>query len=205
VEGSNPDGSQERIEVMVTQVQQARAALLDADTLLVKQQQENAFLLSQKTDSSRQVSEARRLVDTSLLPNTKGAANLAKTQPFDYESEQSHQKFAAAFQSVQGQMKLLNGCAELLENASHSRDGGSQTLMKSSMDLCTRTKMFNEAIVQMEGKVTERCLVRSVGIAFLLQRLKRCLVGSVGIAFLLQDLGSRWGRRRSCPPAQWTC
>jgi hypothetical protein len=152
---ANSDGLEKKIQNLVEQIQQTRLLSLDADTSLVTQRQENAFLLSRKTDSSRHVNEARHLVETYLLPNDKGAAELAETQPLDYESEQNRRKFAAIAISVWSQMKVLNDRCELLQTASNSTEEGPRELLQGIMDLYTKTKMFDEAIGRIEGKVSE--------------------------------------------------
>lgn len=150
---AEPEDLRSIIQTMVEQIQQLRVALLDIDTLLVEQKQKNAFLMSRKTDASRQIHEARRLVETNLLPNDNRAENLDEAPPLDYESEQCRRKFAATAAFVRGQMKLLSDRVKLLQSASNS--SGNRALLLDIMALFEKTKFFKETTKRIEGKVSE--------------------------------------------------
>jgi Ca2+-binding EF-hand superfamily protein/uncharacterized membrane protein YgcG len=153
-EATDPNKFDKRIEKLVGSIQVFRLACIDIDAALSKQSQENAFLLSRKTDASRQTNEARRLIDEHLIQKGKGASNVAETQPLDFESEQRRRSYAASAMQVSGQIKRVNESAKMLESSCSSTKAGTTALLTSLMDCYKKSRAFEQTLFRIDSKIT---------------------------------------------------
>jgi hypothetical protein len=147
------DDMESKISRLVEKVQYARLELLSADSRLVQRKEKSMFLLSRKTDASRQVQEAKRLVE-SRSSSGPGSSTLAESQPLDYESEQNRRKFAVGARSLNEQINLLQKRIDLLSLASDFPENPSP-VFEAVMGLFTDTKKLDVPIQRVENKLAE--------------------------------------------------
>ena len=146
-------GWKEKIEAVAEKIHQTRHVLLNIDSTLTLRKQDNAFLLSRKTDSLRQVHAAKLLVETNFSADKNSASQVAENQPLDYESEQTRRKFATSAISLKSRMQLLGERTKLAENAHLSKEAGSRSLLQVCSELYTRTKRFDEVVLRVEERI----------------------------------------------------
>lgn len=142
-----------KIGRLVGKVQQMRLDLLGADSSLIQRKERSMFLLSRKTDASRQVQAAKQLVE-SRSSTGPGSATLAESQPLDYESERNRRKFAVGARSVKDQIDVLQSRIDLLSSVSDFPENPS-LVFQAVMGLYTDTKELDGPIQRMENKLAE--------------------------------------------------
>jgi Ca2+-binding EF-hand superfamily protein len=154
VEASLDDNElQQEIEDLATHIEQERSNILNLDDSIRKNRGETAFLLSRKTDSSRQIDEARKMIQEINLPNT-GTESVVDTQGLDQESETKRRRFAASSRSIVRQMTLVRERVDLLEATSDDDHVyGKHKLLQGVMNLYKRSKYFEEVSSRIRGKI----------------------------------------------------
>ena len=138
-----------KISSLVEKRENSRSLLISIETQLIHQKENGAFLLSRKTDSSRQVTEAER-----LLASRSDTGDLAANQPLDFESEQNRRRFAVSARSINARMKLLKDRVGLLSSA-NEYPHDLAPLLQATVDLYSNTKSINGTLRRLEGKVNE--------------------------------------------------
>jgi hypothetical protein len=132
------------IEEFAIQVEQERSKLLNVDDSLGNNRAETAFLLSRKTDSSRQIDVANKIVQEIKLSNNEGTESVAGSQALDQESETQRRRFAASSRSLVRKMALATERAELLEATSNDQGDGQRGVLQGVMNIYKRSKKFEE-------------------------------------------------------------
>ena len=143
------------IEKFVEHVQSVRLACLDADEGNVSQRKVNAFLLSRKTDATRQVSEARRFLDEI----TSNDGKFIESQPLDFESEQRRRQLAADLMNARLQMILQERRSSVLEQHQASPDAGVMSVLQEVMKFYDDCKNFDQSVGRLERKLSRRPLL----------------------------------------------
>lgn len=138
-----------KIQSVVDRVQNHRASLIAIGTSVARQRQTNAYLLSRQVDTERQITEAKRLVDSESGEKLK----LAETLPLDYESEVNLRRFAASSRGISETLKLADKRLEMLETATSSRRDCSILLGRNILDQAARTDAFEQVIDRINKKL----------------------------------------------------
>ena len=145
---------QQSISKMTEEIQRVRLQFLDFDDSLGKQRQENALLLSRKTDASRQVAHSTQIIKEHLTPGTNGQS-LAKDQPLDAESERRRREMNANVTLVKGQIDMVTERSDLLERCttSSSTGHGSKAILTSVMKCYQKSNKTDHQIKAIESKI----------------------------------------------------
>jgi hypothetical protein len=148
---------EQHISSVVENIQRVRLSCLDTDDMLTNQLKENAFLLSRKTDATRQAKEARRLLDENDLARNGMPSKFTETQPLDFESERRRRQLAASAMYVKEKIGILNERAELLKKCSapDESETGTQELLRSIMALFDHCKSFDQSLFRVEEKLSD--------------------------------------------------
>ena len=136
----------DEIEAFAVQTENERSKLLNLDNSLGENRADTAFLLSRKTDASRQVDAASKIVQDIKLSHAEGTQSIAGSQALDQESETKRRKFAAYSRRIVRKKKLAMERAELLEGTIHDpADSRHRLLLNGVLHLYMRSKAFEEA------------------------------------------------------------
>ncbi|KAL3915490.1 MAG: hypothetical protein SGILL_005628 [Bacillariaceae sp.] len=119
---------QDEIEKLQSVTQQARAKLLDVDASLSGRKKELAFLLSRRTDVSRQIEEARKLIES--VTQDSSASNLVENQPLDRSSEQTRRQIKAEMLYLKKRLSHAEWRINLLEKAGNDHEDCNQILCR---------------------------------------------------------------------------
>ena len=141
------------IEDLATQMQQERSNLSNIDGFVRRNRGQIAFLLSRKTDSSRQIDAARKMIKEIKLPNMNTESSVIDTQGLDQESEMKRREFAALSRSIVRQLGLIRERIALIEATNVDFATGQNKLLESVMNLYTRSKKFDEVSSRVQGKI----------------------------------------------------
>lgn len=148
------DKLQCNIEKLVKQTNYERSKLLDVDECLRKSRTDSAFVLSRKTDASRQVEETAKLLETIKLSG-EGSASIANSQPLDNESERDRRKLTASARLCVRRTAVLRGRAEMVEAASADPQKGYLALLEQMMALFKESQHFEQICSRIEGKIAD--------------------------------------------------
>eukprot|EP00934_Nitzschia_sp_Nitz4_P001622 Nitzschia sp. Nitz4//scaffold174_size87051//15924//18392//NITZ4_005101-RA/size87051-protein2genome-gene-0.120-mRNA-1//1//CDS//3329538848//1622//frame0 len=152
--GKKDEQVAKKLSGFVSKMQQCRIDLVGIEATLLNQKDRAVFLLSRKTDSSRQVSGAAKLVETNSVA-ARDAGELAKEQPLDLESESNRRRFATGARAMFEQMKTLDSRMNLLESVASGDDTNGTEVLRGVMSLYEGTKQLNLPIKRMETRVQE--------------------------------------------------
>ena len=145
----------EEIESFAIQTENERSKLLNLDDSLGKNRSETAFLLSRKTDATRQVDAANKIVQEVKLSNAEGTQSIAGSQALDQESEAQRRKFAASSRSVVRKTALIAERAELLEGTLNDPTNNHRCLLNGVLTLYQRSKGFEEVTSRITSNVDQ--------------------------------------------------
>ena len=147
------DPLQDAIEQLVGYVNKLQSACADSDRNLSLNAQRSAFLLSRKTDISRQVAEARRFVDAS---GSSGASDILTTQPLDRDSETLKRQLSTQCIHVKKLITTLEERLTLLTGICSSDAHKARTnLLQALVKAFQKTKLFQEESIRIDRKVQE--------------------------------------------------
>ena len=152
------DPMQDAIEGLVGYVTKLQSVCSECDQLISMNAQHSAFLLSRKTDISRQVTEARRFVDTSISSQggVGGASDILASQPLDRDSEMRKRQLSTQYMQVK---KLITNLEERLKLitgiCSADAHDGRVNLLKTMMTSYNKAKLFAEESDRINRKVVE--------------------------------------------------
>jgi len=176
---------QHKIEDLATHIQQERLILLNLDDSIRENRGETAFFLSRKTDSSRQIDAARKMIREIKLLDMDAESSVVYTQGLDQESETKRRRFAASSRSIVRQMALARERVELLEATSDGHFYGKQKLLQGVLNLYKRSKYFKKV----SSRIQEKINVASRFLPFN-QRAKRVGTGQSTYALETQSFKS---------------
>jgi Ca2+-binding EF-hand superfamily protein len=144
---------QSNTEELVKLTNHERTKLLNVDDSLRKSQAESVFILSRKTDSSRQVDDAAKLVEIMKVSDGLGSSSLFDTQPLDNQSEKDRRRIVAAARHCARRTAMLRGRAEMVEACSSDTKHGYRALLEQTMALFKESKSFDHTQSRIEAKV----------------------------------------------------
>jgi len=186
VEASLDDNElQQEIEDLATQIQQERLIILNLDDSIRKNRGDTAFLLSRKTDSSRQINAARKMIKEIKLLDLGAESSVVYTQGLDQESETKRRRFEASSLSIFRQMALVRERVELLEATSDGHFNGKRKLLEGVLNLYKRSKYFKTV----SSRIQEMINVASKTVPFN-HRAKRVGTGQSTYALETQSFKS---------------
>jgi len=186
VEASLDDNElQHEIEDLATHIQKERLILLNLDDSIRKNRGDTAFLLSRKTDSSRQIDAARKMIKEIKLLDMGAESSVVYTQGLDQESETKRRRFEASSLSIFRQMVLVRERVELLEATSDGHFNGKRKLLEGVLNLYKRSKYFKTV----SSRIQEMINVASKTVPFN-HRAKRVGTGQSTYALETQSFKS---------------
>ena len=130
------DEIRQGIEELAIQIEQERTKLLNLDDSLGKNRLGTTFLLSRKTDSSRQINAVNRIIQEINESNIEGIESITGSQALDQESETNRRRFAASSRNLFRKMVLVKERAALLEETNNHPANGQNLLLQRVLDPC---------------------------------------------------------------------
>jgi len=142
------------IEAFAIQTEQERSKLLNIDNSLGKNREETAFLLSRKTDSSRQVEAAKTIIDQIKKSNTEGSDSIAGSQSLDQESERQRRKIAASSRYLVRGITLAEERYGMLDGTlSENFEDRHRFVLSAVMNMYMKSKKFEEVHLRLGNKI----------------------------------------------------
>jgi hypothetical protein len=133
----------QEIEEFATQIEKERSNLINLENTQVKSKADTAFLMSRKTDSSRQIDESNKNVQEIKSLNAEGMESVAGSQSLDQESEANRRRFAASSRSLCAKIAQVRERTELVETAIHDQADGKRGVLQGVMILYQRSQKFD--------------------------------------------------------------
>jgi len=141
------------IEELAIQIEHERTKLLNLDDSLGKNRSGTTFLLSRKTDSSRQINAATRIIQEINESNIEGIKSVTGSQVLDQESETNRRRFAASSRNLVRKMLLVKERAALLEETNNHPANGQNLLLQRVLDLYRRSKDFEKVSLRITRNI----------------------------------------------------
>ena len=145
------DTLQDFIEQLVVYIGTLQTICSECDNVLSSNAKLSAFLLSRKTDISRQVAEARRFLETSQ----GGASDILTSQPLDRDSEEKKRQLSTQNMQVKNLINILEQRLNLITGiCSSDAEEGKSYLLENIMASYVKVKAFMEDSERIRRKVT---------------------------------------------------
>jgi len=141
------------IEELGMHIDQERSKLLDLDHSLGQLRSQTAFLLSRKTDSSRQIIAANKMVEEINQSNMETLESVVGSQALDQESETNRRKFAASSRNLVRKMGLVKERASLLEEINNDPINGQKMLLRRVLDQYVKADAFQKVSSRITKKI----------------------------------------------------
>lgn len=146
------DSLQPHIEGLVGIVTAMQTKCHDFEKLLSESAERSAFLLSRKTDISRQVGEAQRLVDVNI--STQNSPNdMLGSQPLDRASELKRREISTKLVQVQKLFYVLKDRIQLLMKMCEA--DGENHLLSETLKSYQKTKGLSNEARRISSKVAD--------------------------------------------------
>ncbi|CAB9499360.1 Nucleoporin 153kDa [Seminavis robusta] len=152
------DSLHDHLENLVADIQKMQTLCSDCSGLLAENGRKSAFLLSRKADLSRQVAEARHLVDASMSTQqtAEGTGALLASQPLDRDSEMQRRALATKSVEVQKLLNIVKNRLVLLTKiCATDPDAARNDLLQTLVNSFSRIKLFSTETKRLAEKVGE--------------------------------------------------